>query len=83
MEEVVEVGDTIRLLLDNPTFVFSKIEGRVVAIFDALTASGEEGINLEIDIKFGINNEAWFRYKPAIDKGNLTIIKKGTNANRF
>lgn len=83
MQEKVEVGDIVRLLLDNPAFVFNKIEGKVVAIFDALTPSGDEGINLEIDIKFGLNNEAWFRYKPAKDKGILTIIKKGTNVNRF
>jgi hypothetical protein len=83
MEEKVEVGDTVKLLLDNPVFVFNKIEGKIVAIFDALTPTGEEGITLEIDIRFGINYEAWFRYKPVIDKGQLTIIRKGKNANRY
>lgn len=72
----VQVGDTVKLdcpeLLDN-TRSKSPIIGIVVQVFDKLNPDGSEG-NLDIDILY--NNNFWIRYKPKIDSGTLTILKK-------
>ena len=68
-------GDKVKLTLDNPELVDQKITGEVIGVFDALTPDGEEGINLEIDIRYGRGNNKWFRYKPLIDGGTLEVIK--------
>jgi hypothetical protein len=74
---MVESGDTVELLFSDPSRIHDKIIGKVEQVFDALTHDGQEGINLEIDIRFGRGNQNWFRYKPLKDGGTLTILEKG------
>lgn len=73
-----QVGDLIELELDSlPTVLRTNkttIQGLIVGIFDALTSSGEGGINLEIDITFSANQ--WFRYRPAKDGGSIKLIRR-------
>lgn len=69
-------GDTVQILLDNPVLVEQKIVGVVENVFDALTQDGEEGINLEIDIRYGKGHNKWFRYKPVIDGGTMKVLKR-------
>lgn len=74
----IEVGDTIRVVyIDQASFSQqeTKIEGKVEVIFDALTSDLQPNINLFIDIR--TKRGGWFRYKPAIDGGTVTIISKG------
>ena len=77
MKEKIEVGDIIELTFTSDCRYrpFEKQRCLVIATFDALTPVGEEGINLEIDLVYG-PNRAWFRYKPVLDGGTLTILKK-------
>ena len=72
----VKVGDTIELdcpnLLHN-TRSKTTIQGKVEAVFDALTKTGESGA-LEIDIIYQGNK--WLRWIPHKDGGTLTIISR-------
>lgn len=70
------VGDIVKLhcpkLLHN-TRGSDTIQGIIVEIFDVLFPDGSEG-NLEIDIRY--QSYKWLRYKPQVDGGSLTLIKK-------
>lgn len=76
---MIKKGDKVQLLLDNPYTTETRIIGIVVDVFDALTNTGEPGINLEIDIRYGTLNLKWFRYKPMIDGGTITVLNTGEN----
>lgn len=76
----VRVGDEIELELPAMQEVLrtnkNTIRGEVVGVFDALTPTGETGINLEIDIRFGPGKSQWFRYKPMKDGGCLKVLNR-------
>jgi hypothetical protein len=68
-------GDIVKLdcpKLINTTKINNPIIGIVISVFDRLLPSGEEG-NLEIEIK---SKEFYFRYRPLLDEGSITVIER-------
>lgn len=72
------VGDTVEVRCEDKSCYTPGSDkvfvGVVSQVFDALTDDLQEGINLEIDVK---NSKGeWFRYKPLIDGGTITVLKQ-------
>lgn len=70
--DLVEVCCVDRRVVDTSSAKQKVFKGRVVSLFNAFD---KEGDNWFVEIKG--EHVGWFLYKPRIDGGTITVLKKG------